>query len=115
MNVYLLVFISMCVCVCVCVCRQLDSLRYLITVLLDKGQANILCGLSFRQLEPDAGRLLEMRARGADLLTTNTYPTLFSYCILRKNYRKGDPPRPLVIAGRHITLSLCCLRSGSHV
>ena len=87
-------FVCLCVHVCVtpamCVHRQLDCLRYLLTLLLDKQQDHVLCGLSFRQLEPDAGQLLEMRARGADLLTQNTYPTLYSFYILRKNYRKGD-------------------------
>ena len=76
---------------CLCVpSRRLDCLRYLLTVLLDKGQARVMCGLSFRQLEPDAGKLLEMRARGSDLLTANTYPTLYSFYILRNNYRKGE-------------------------
>lgn len=85
---------------CVCPCRQLDCLRYLLTLLMDKRQGQVLCGLSFRQLEPDAGQLLEMRARGADLLTQNTYPTLYSFYILRKNYRKGDSPRMLLVAHR---------------
>ena len=86
--------------VCVYVRRRKDCLRQLLVVLCERRQLQTLVELPYKDrdvdLEQEVISILEARARSIDLMQHSYYDILYSFYVIRNNFRKGSYGRGLL-------------------
>ena len=74
-------------------CRRKDCLRQLLAVLCERGELETLVTLPYSDrhvdLQHEVVSILESRARSIDLTKHSYYDLLYSFHVLRGNFRKG--------------------------
>ena len=69
--------------------RRKDSLRQFLVTLFDRGELAMLSGYPYIDMLDDVENIIESRARSADLSVNNYYDFLYSFHIMKENYRKA--------------------------
>jgi len=69
--------------------RRKDSLRQFLVTLFDRGELAVLSSYPYIDMLDDVENIIESRARSADLSVNNYYDFLYSFHILKENYRKA--------------------------
>merc|ERR550519_2406247 len=69
--------------------RRKDSLRQFLVTLFDRGELAVLSGYPYIDMLDDVENIIESRARSADLSVNNYYDFLYSFHVLKENYRKA--------------------------
>ena len=69
--------------------RRKDSLRQFLVTLFDRGELAALSGYPYIDMLDDVENIIESRARSADLSVNNYYDFLYSFHIMKENYRKA--------------------------
>jgi len=69
--------------------RRKDSLRQFLVTLFDRGELAVLSGYPYIDMLDDVESIIESRARSADLSVNNYYDFLYSFHIMKENYRKA--------------------------
>ena len=69
--------------------RRKDSLRQFLVTLFDRGELSVLSGYPYIDMLDDVETIIESRARSADLSVHNYYDFLYSFHIMKENYRKA--------------------------
>ena len=67
--------------------RRKDSLRQFLVTLFDRGELAVLSGYPYIDMLDDVESIIESRARSADLSVNNYYDFLYSFHIMKENYR----------------------------
>ncbi len=71
------------------VSRRKDSLRQFVVTLFERRQLRQLAGYPFIDLFDDLEHIVEERARSVDLNVNNYYDFLYSFHVMKENYRKA--------------------------
>ncbi|XP_074660540.1 nuclear pore complex protein Nup160-like [Tubulanus polymorphus] len=69
--------------------RRKDCLRQFLVILCERNQLKALVEYPYIDMEEDVVSIMESRARSVDLMTHNYYDLLYSFHVLRGNYRKA--------------------------
>jgi len=69
--------------------RRKDSLRQFLVTLFDRGELAVLSGYPYIDMLDDVENIIESRARSADLSVNNYYDFLYSFHVMKENYRKA--------------------------
>ena len=87
--------------------RRKDSLRQFLVTLFDRGELAVLSGYPYIDMLDDVESIIESRARSADLSVNNYYDFLYSFHIMKENYRKAA--HVMYEAGARLGLELTSL------
>ena len=87
--------------------RRKDSLRQFLVTLFDRGELAMLSGYPYIDMLDDVESIIESRARSADLSVNNYYDFLYSFHIMKENYRKAA--HVMYEAGARLGLELTSL------
>ena len=69
--------------------RRKDSLRQFLVTLFDRGELAALARYPYIDMMDDVETIIESRARSADLSVNNYYDFLYSFHVMKENYRKA--------------------------
>lgn len=69
--------------------RKVDCLRQLVVTLFDRKKLIDLVSFPYVEMYNDLERIVIGRARSVDLMENNYYNFLYSFHVMKKNYRKG--------------------------
>ena len=69
--------------------RRKDSLRQFLVTLFDRGELASLARYPYIDMLDDVESIIESRARSADLSVNNYYDFLYSFHVMKENYRKA--------------------------
>merc|ERR1719495_1033840 len=69
--------------------RRKDSLRQFLVTLFDRGELGVLARYPYIDMLDDVESIIESRARSADLSVNNYYDFLYSFHVMKENYRKA--------------------------
>ena len=72
--------------------RRKDSLRQFIVTLFERKQLKKLANYPYIDMFEDLEMIIESRARSVDLTVNNYYDFLYSFHVMKENYRKGKNP-----------------------
>jgi len=87
--------------------RRKDSLRQFLVTLFDRGELGQLARYPYIDMLDDVESIIESRARSADLSVNNYYDFLYSFHIMKENYRKGA--HVMYECGTRLGTELCTL------
>lgn len=69
--------------------RRKDSLRQFVVTLFERKQLRRLASYPYIDMFEDLEHIIESRARSVDLGVNNYYDFLYSFHVMKENYRKG--------------------------
>ena len=69
--------------------RRKDSLRQFVVTLFERKQLKQLANYPYIDMFEDLEMIIESRARSVDLTVNNYYDFLYSFHVMKENYRKG--------------------------
>ena len=69
--------------------RRKDSLRQFIVTLFERKELKKLANYPYIDMFEDLEMIIESRARSVDLTVNNYYDFLYSFHVMKENYRKG--------------------------
>ncbi|XP_047124600.1 nuclear pore complex protein Nup160 [Hydra vulgaris] len=69
--------------------RRHDCLRHFIVTLCEKGMFKEICSYPYVNVEDEVVSIIEARARSTDITVNKYYDILYSYHILKSDYRKA--------------------------
>ena len=87
--------------------RRKDSLRQFLVTLFDRGELSVLSDYPYIDMLDDVESIIESRARSADLSVNNYYDFLYSFHVMKENYRKAA--HVMYEAGARLGLELTSL------
>lgn len=70
--------------------RRHDCLRYFIITLCERGLFQDICSYPYVNLEEEVVNIIEIRARTMDITVNKYYDLLYSYHVMKNDYRKAS-------------------------